>query len=116
MFSELLPDDVEQMERQRKLVRVEARARYGAALHGEPRDMQILERMLSDHVYAPEQRYELQSMGVCFGDALASSGQFHWVIIDDEYGRDPTLRWKETSLNVNALTVIAKRVERGEAG
>ena len=32
----------------------------------------------------------------------------------DEYGTDPTLRFKKTTINVNALTMISKRVERDE--
>jgi hypothetical protein len=35
-------------------------------------------------------------------------------MITDEYGTDPTLRFKNTSVNFNALTMISKRVERDE--
>jgi hypothetical protein len=35
-------------------------------------------------------------------------------MITDEYGIDPTLRFKNTSININALTMISKRVERDE--
>jgi len=35
-------------------------------------------------------------------------------MITDEYGTDPTLRFKDTSINVNALTMISKRIERDE--
>ena len=35
-------------------------------------------------------------------------------MITDEYGTNPTLRFKNTSINVNALTMISKRVERDE--
>ncbi len=33
---------------------------------------------------------------------------------EDEHGRDPCLRYLETSLRVNPLTMISKRIERGE--
>jgi hypothetical protein len=36
------------------------------------------------------------------------------MIITDEYGADPTLRWKSTSLHVNAVTMISRRVEAGD--
>ena len=36
-------------------------------------------------------------------------------MVADEYGTDPTLRFKETTLQINALTMISKRVERDEA-
>ena len=35
-------------------------------------------------------------------------------MVTDEFGTDPTLRFKQTTLQVNALTVISKRVERDE--
>jgi hypothetical protein len=35
-------------------------------------------------------------------------------MIADELGTDPTLRFKNTTMNINALTMISKRVERDE--
>jgi hypothetical protein len=35
-------------------------------------------------------------------------------MVMDEFGTDPTLRFKNTTLQVNVLTMISKRVERGE--
>jgi hypothetical protein len=51
---------------------------------------------------------------VVFGDVLASELPLRWMMITDEYGTDPTLRFKNTSTNINALTMISKRVERDE--
>jgi hypothetical protein len=36
-------------------------------------------------------------------------------MITDEYGTDPTLRFKNTRVNINALTMISKQVEKGES-
>ena len=58
--------------------------------------------------------HELQCLGVVFGDVLASELPLRWVMISDEYGTDATLRLKNTSTNINALTMISKRVERDE--
>jgi hypothetical protein len=35
-------------------------------------------------------------------------------MVTDEFGTDPTLRFKKTTIQVNALTMISKRVERDE--
>ena len=35
-------------------------------------------------------------------------------MVTDEYGTDPTLRFKKTTFQINALTMISKRVERDE--
>lgn len=86
----------------------------GVELTHWPLSLRTLQAVVDAEVFAQHQRYELQCLGVAFGDALAADGRFNWVIITDEYGRDPTLRWKDTSLNINALTMISKRVESGD--
>ena len=35
-------------------------------------------------------------------------------MVEDEYGRDPAIRYKESSLLVFPMTMISKRVEDGE--
>jgi hypothetical protein len=35
-------------------------------------------------------------------------------MVTDEYGTDPTLRFKKTTIQINALTMISKRVEMDE--
>lgn len=36
------------------------------------------------------------------------------MMVTDEYGHDPTLQWKDTTITIHALTMISKRVENGE--
>jgi len=66
-------------------------------------------------VFKKAQTHESQCLGVAFGDVLASELPLRWVMVTDEYGTDPTLRFKETALQINALSMISKRVERDEA-
>jgi len=73
-----------------------------------------LRALLNSKVFNPEQTYELQSMGVVLGDAFVQDMGFHWVIVEDEYGRDPGIRYRNTSIILYPLTMISKRVERGE--
>ena len=35
-------------------------------------------------------------------------------MVTDEYGTDPTLRFKDSTIQINVLTMISKRVEKGE--
>jgi hypothetical protein len=51
---------------------------------------------------------------VAFGDVLTSELPLRWMMVTDEYGTDPTLRFKNTTVQINALTMISKRVERDE--
>ena len=114
-FSELSRGDSDRLDQQRALVAAAAKRRYGtAALSRTKTDLPILQRLIDDKVFEKSQSYELQSLGVVFGDVLASELPLRWVMITDEYGTDPTLRFKNTSININALTMISKRVERGE--
>ena len=114
-FSELSHGDRERLDQQRVIVAAAAKRRYGTqALSRTKRDLPILQRLIDDRVFKKSQTYELQSLGVVFGDVLASEFPLRWVMITDEYGTDPTLRFKNTSININALTMISKRVESGE--
>lgn len=114
-FSELSTDDSRRLDQQRRLVAAAVKRRYGnPSLTGTKSDLPLLQRLLDDHVFRKSQTYELQSLGVVFGDVLAREFPLKWVMITDEYGTDPTLRFKNTSINVNALTMISKRVEKGE--
>ena len=114
-FSELSPDDSKRLEQQRKLIADAIKERYGAASLTETKsDLPLLQRLIDDHVFSKSQTYELQSLGVAFGDVLTSEFPLRWVMITDEHGTDPTLRFKNTSINVNALTMISKRIERDE--
>jgi len=114
-FSELSHEDSERLDQQRALVAAAAKQRYGtAALSRTKRDLPIIQRLIDDKVFKKSQAYELQCLGVVFGDVLASELSLRWVMITDEYGTGPTLRFKNTSININALTMISKRVERDE--
>lgn len=73
-----------------------------------------LRALLNAKVFTPEHTYELQSMGVVLGDVFVQDMGFHWIVVQDEYGRDPAIKYQGTSVLVFPLTMISKRVERGE--
>ena len=73
-----------------------------------------LRALLQANVFRADQTYELQSMGIVLGDVFVQDMGFKWVIVEDEYGRDPAIRYGETSVILFPLTMIAKRVEAGE--
>jgi hypothetical protein len=79
------------------------------------KDLPVLQRLIDDRAFSKTQTYELQSLGIAFGDVLASELRLQWVMVTDEYGTDPTLRFKGTTVQVNALTMISKRIEKDEA-
>lgn len=114
-FSELSPNDSVQLDQQRRLIAAVVKQRFGKpSLTGTKADLPVLQKLIDDHVFNKSQTYELQSLGVVFGHVLTSEFPLKWVMISDEYGTDPTLRFKSTTVNLNALTMISKRIERNE--
>jgi hypothetical protein len=87
------------------------RAKFATA----PGKLGTLRALLTAKVFKPEQTYELQSMGIVLGDVFVQDMGFTWVMVSDEHGRDPAIRFKNTSVILYPLTMISKRIERGEA-
>ena len=105
--------DAAGLDKQRALIAAVAKQKYGTpSLTKTKSDLVVLQRLIDDQVFSKSQTYELQSLGVVFGDVLASEFPLRWVMVTDEYGTDPTLRYKNTTIQVNALTMISKRVEQ----
>jgi hypothetical protein len=114
-FTEPSREDGARLQQQRAVVLAAARQRYGTlTLARGDSDLPILQRLIDERVFNKSQTYELQCLGVAFGDVLASELPLRWVMVTDEFGTNPTLRFKKTNLQVNALTMISKRVERDE--
>jgi len=112
-FSELSRNDEARLEQQRAVIESAAK-RYGARLSKTKTDLPVLQKLIDDGVFKKSQRYELQCLGVAFGDVLTSEFPLRWVMVTDEYGTDPTLLFKKTTVQINALTMISKRVENDE--
>jgi len=114
-FTELSREDSARLEQRRAVVAAAAKQRYGTtALTRTKRDLPVFQNLVDERVFNKSQTYELPSLGVAFGDVLASELPLRWVRVTDEHGSDPTLRFKETTVQINALTMISKRVERDE--
>ena len=74
----------------------------------------LLRALLEAHAFTSGQTWELQSMGVVLGDALVQELRLRWVIVEDEYGRDPALAVPGKSALLYPLTMISKRIEAGQ--
>ena len=74
----------------------------------------LLEGILSKGFIESNETWKLQSLGIVLGDALAQKLDLNWIEVEDEYGVDPALRFKDSSVIAFPLTMISKRVEKGE--
>jgi hypothetical protein len=76
--------------------------------------LRLLDGILRNKWIPPTETLKLQCLGVALGDALAQKFGLEWVAVEDEYGRDPALRLPGTSFILFPLTMISKRIEKGE--
>lgn len=114
-ITEPTKDDIEGLARQLVFVRQLVTVRLGRELLDDDTDLDALQDLLDVGALAADQTHGLQCLGVVFGRRLVEAlGGVDWVIVEDEYGRDPALRYLTTSLMFFPLTMISKRVEDGE--
>ena len=113
--SDLGPKDVARLEEQRAFVRSRLtdealRERFQSA-QGK---LEAL-RSILEGGFGPENAWELQALGVVLGDAFVQELGYRWIIVEDEYGRDPALAVPGKSVVLYPLTMISKRVQKGRA-
>ena len=83
----------------------------GKKIKSEVGDLEILQTVLDLNIINEKDVITFQSFGVLFGDAIAKEINSEWCMISDEFGVDPTLKIFNKQANVNALTIISKRIE-----
>jgi hypothetical protein len=79
-----------------------------------PGKLGLLRALLERGVFQPEQTYELQCMGIVLGDALVQHCGVVWRAVAYEDQRDPCVQVPGSTVVLFPLTMISKRVERGE--
>ena len=107
-------DDIARVEKMRNWVRdhftPEAREKYESVED----KIRLLQTILDENWVASDERWKLQSLGITLGDILVQTMGLTWVAVEDEHGRDPALRDGDTSIILFPMTMISKRLERGE--
>ena len=114
-FTQLPPEEVARLDEQRAFVSTFLSEHFpGLHLNGTKADFTVLQKIVDSKLIGRDETWRLQSVGVVFGDALVSYiDGLSWCEVTDEYGTDPTLRYRQTTRQANALTMISKRVEDG---
>lgn len=114
-FFALGREDLVHLEKQRAfVVDLARRLDLSPAFSGSVDDLRILQKIVDAKTLRSDQTWELQCLGIVLGDVFASQHELRWVIVEDEYGRDPALRYRNTANLVFPLTMISKRVEDGK--
>ncbi|HUQ04486.1 MAG TPA: DUF3806 domain-containing protein [Kofleriaceae bacterium] len=108
-------DDLERLAEQVVRVGQLAAEHLDADLTDDDSDLDVVQELLDLGAVPPDATYDLQCLGIVFGMRVVEAMDgVDWAIVEDEFGRDPALRYLDTSLLVFPLTMIAKRVEDGE--
>ena len=110
---ELTPLDRQYMDRQRASIDELSRSNLGSRCCDAVDDLPLLQRLLDENVIAPQQREELQAMGIVLGDLLAAELGLDWVIYEDKLGRSRALRLADTDNYLFPATMISRRREVG---
>jgi hypothetical protein len=76
--------------------------------------LELLDKIIKSNCINKTEKYKLQCLGITLGDALVQDLGFNWIEIEDEYGVDPAIKYKDTSLILFPLTMISKRIENDE--
>lgn len=114
VYQDIGPPEQARLDQHRAAIAKVLKTRYGFTLTGTEEDMAELQRLVQEKVFSKTQLYEWQSLGVAFGDVLAKDHGLHWVVVDGERGKEPTLRFRNTTLEVNAVAMVVRRVEEGK--
>jgi hypothetical protein len=76
--------------------------------------LKLLHIILQSEWINKEETNKLQCLGITLGDALIQQFGFKWVEVEDEFGIDPAIKLRDTSIILFPLTMISKRIENGE--
>ena len=86
-----------------------------AELDGSKNDLDLIQRALESGVIDPEAEYTIRALGLAFGKVFVNTESgYDWWMINDEYGRDPAVRYLQSSLTFHPQDMLLKRVEQGE--
>ncbi|HEX5277042.1 MAG TPA: DUF3806 domain-containing protein [Fluviicoccus sp.] len=89
-----------------------ARERCGATLDGSLRDLSRLQQVLDSGALHRDDAYPLQILGMAFGRLFVNENpQYDWWMVEDAEGREPAVRYQESSLLLFPQTMISKRLE-----
>lgn len=108
-------EDAEQIEAQRRWVREHFDENARQLYEHRDEKLRLLQTILDAGWIEASETVKLQCLGITLGDALVQELGLEWVMVEDEYGRDPAIRKPGTTVIAFPLTMISKRVERGDA-
>jgi hypothetical protein len=88
----------------------------GLELNGTVCDLSLIQQVLASRSIEAEATYTLEALGFAVGDVFVTENPgYDWWMVEDEYGRDPAIRYLHSDLLAHPGSMILRRVEDGEA-
>ncbi|WP_370682437.1 DUF3806 domain-containing protein [Comamonas sp. GB3 AK4-5] len=117
VFRPLNAQELEQLDRERLLVCQVAARELGLMDWSMDRSgLAQLQGLLDRGLVQPDNLLLAQGLGVVLGDALTCEmDDMDWHMVTDDWGTDPVVRYRETTIQVGARGMVIKRLEDGRA-
>lgn len=74
----------------------------------------LIQRILDSGEIGQKESVKLQALGNYFGLAICEFTNWQFEVIEDEYGRDLSIKMPGTTAWIHCTSIISKRVETGE--
>jgi hypothetical protein len=106
-FSEPTEDDYRMLARNWQSIVSLVREEYKAELDQSPASLDLLQRVRDDDLVGEE---GYVALGVALGRIMAKNiPGLDWWIVVDEFGRSSCVRFQNTTLRVNPVSMVVKR-------
>lgn len=102
------------LEKQRKDASALIAAHFGQQLHGDKKDITLLQRVVNDELIPRNDTLQLQALGVVLGDIYVKENPvFQWRIYEDELGPSQAVCIKDSVHCLFPITMLSRRMELG---
>ena len=86
-----------------------------SSLDGQTEDLARIQNIIDSDLIESTKEDEIACLGLAFGRVFVENNQgFDWCIVNDEYGREVAIRFKDHNLLIFPQTMLLKRIEDGE--
>jgi len=115
-FEPLTPSDEEWLRQRRAVVeRYLGDDEVSQANYAKPPGkLGLLRALLEAKVFDASKDVRAQCMGIVLGDVFVQQLGWLWRMVKDAFGRDPCVKIPGSSIVLFPMTMISKRIERGE--
>ncbi|WP_291588945.1 DUF3806 domain-containing protein [Comamonas sp. UBA7528] len=116
VFRALAAHEQDQLDRERLLVCQVAARELGLNDWSMDRSGLVqLQALLDRGLVQPDNLLLARGLGVVLGDALTCElDDMDWHMVSDDWGVDPVVRFRESSIQVGARDMVLKRLEDGQ--